>query len=151
MIAEQSAALPEPNQPESSQPEPNQPEPSQPEPSQPEPTLPDLTLKDFVLLLIGRRSRFRITGNSMLPLLKPNEEVLIDPNAYGNGSPQVGDVVLAIHPNKPGLGIIKCVAATEDGQCFLLGKNPAESTDSRNFGWVKNTLLQGQVICRFGS
>lgn len=113
--------------------------------------MPNLTLKEFVLWLLGRRSRFRITGNSMLPLLNPNDEVLINPNAYRHQSPQPGDIIVAIHPNQPELKIVKGIDAVDNERCFLLGKNPAESTDSRSFGWVENILLQGQVTCRFGS
>ncbi len=86
----------------------------------------------------------------MLPLLKANDEVLIDPCAYGERSPQVGDLVVAIHPRQPGLKIIKRVVQVEGDRCFLLGENLAESTDSRSFGWIKQDLLQGKVVCRFG-
>ena len=58
------------------------------------PELSNITLKEFVLWLLGRRQRLRVVGNSMLPLLRPDDEVLIDPRAYGG-----------LRPDRPRLAI----------------------------------------------
>lgn len=111
----------------------------------------DINLKELLLWLLGKRKRFRITGNSMLPLLKPGEEVLIDPNIYQKQLPKVGEIVVAQHPTQKDLQLIKRVASIRDnGSCLLLGDNPTASTDSRQFGEVPLCLIQGQVTCRFG-
>ncbi|NJR70424.1 MAG: nickel-type superoxide dismutase maturation protease [Synechococcales cyanobacterium CRU_2_2] len=112
--------------------------------------VPELTLWHFLSWCLGRRSRLRVVNRSMLPVLQPGDEVLIDPRAYGDCLPQVGDRVVALHPHQPGLRIIKCIAAVRDSECFLVGENPAQSSDSRSFGWVQVDLLQGKVVCRFG-
>jgi nickel-type superoxide dismutase maturation protease len=107
--------------------------------------------KDFFLWLIRRRQRFRITGNSMLPLLKPGDDVLINPFAFKNASPQPGDIVVARHPLKPDTRLIKRVITdTEAGDYILQGDNPAESTDSRAFGAVPARHILGRVVSRFG-
>lgn len=113
--------------------------------------LPDITFRELILWLLGKRKRFRVTGNSMFPLLTPGEEVLIDLNIYQKQLPEVGDIVIAQHPTQKDLQLIKrVVTVKENGSCLLLGDNPTASTDSRKFGEVKLHLIQGRVTCRFG-
>jgi len=112
--------------------------------------IPEISLREFLLWMVGKRQRFRVTGNSMLPVLQPGEEVLMIPYNAAN-CPQVGDIVVAVHPTQPNLPLIKRVTAVlEDGCCFLQGDNPEESTDSRTFGWVDPETIMGRVTCRFG-
>ena len=86
----------------------------------------------------------------MFPLLKPGDEVLIDPNAYRRHSPQPGDIVISQHPYQASLRIVKRVkSVTADGRYHLEGDNPAESTDSRTFGAIASENILGRVICRF--
>jgi len=105
---------------------------------------------ELLLWLLRLRKRFRVTGASMLPLLEPGQEVLIDQRAYRQRPPQPGDIVVAQHPYQPGLKIIKRVTAVSiDGRYFLQGDNPHESSDSRSFGAVSPQLILGQVTSRF--
>jgi len=105
--------------------------------------------RDVLLWLLGRRRRLRVAGRSMVPLLQPGEEVLIAPRAYRHSLPQSGDIVVARHPHTPDLLLIKQVARVDSEiGCILLGCNPAESTDSRQFGPVPPAALVGQVVCR---
>lgn len=86
----------------------------------------------------------------MTPLLQPGEEILVDPQAYRNMAPQPGDLVIAKHPERDGLQLVKWVSDVRgDGQCFVVGHNPAESTDSRTFGWIGSDCLLGRVTSRF--
>lgn len=113
--------------------------------------LPEISFQEFLSWLLRKRKRFRVAGNSMLPLLKPGEEVLIDPNSYQRKLPKIGEIVVANHPQQPGLQIIKRVQlVTEEGNCFLEGDNVKESTDSRQFGLVDRENIIGRVTCRFG-
>ena len=92
--------------------------------------LPPTGLLELLRWLLRRRKRYRVTGNSMRPLLVPGDEVLADPNAYRGRVPLVGEIVVAPHPHTPGLKIIKRVAAVHpDGYVHLRGDNPDESTD----------------------
>lgn len=107
--------------------------------------------QEFLLWLLRRRRRFRVTGNSMLPLLKPGEEVLIDPTAYRHQRPQPGQIVVAQHPYQPTIRLVKRITAVmEDNQYMLVGDNPTESTDSRIFGPVTDRHIIGRVTSRFG-
>lgn len=87
----------------------------------------------------------------MAPLLEPGDEILIDPRAYRRRRPRPGDIVVARHPYRTDVRLIKRVAAvSEDGTCTLTGDNPTESTDSRTFGAIPHTYILGRVTCRFG-
>ena len=112
--------------------------------------LKESNYQELLLWLLGRRRRFRVTGLSMSPLLKPGEEILIDQRAYRRLPPEIGDLVVARHPEDRDLQLVKWVAAVrEDGSCFLLGDNPSASTDSRSFGIVSLKLILGRVTSRF--
>ena len=102
-----------------------------------------------MLWVFRQRKRFRVVGQSMQPLLNPQEEVLINPHAYRQQMPNPGDLVVAKHPRKPTLKLIKWVVYVERYQCFVKGLNLAASTDSREFGLVSQEDLLGQVLCRF--
>ena len=113
--------------------------------------LKDINLKEFLLWLLRRRRRFRITGNSMIPLLKPGDEILLNPRAYRLAPPQLGDIVLAQHPFQKDLQIVKRVTKIlEDGHYYLEGDNPTESSDSHAFGPVRLDQILGQITSRFG-
>lgn len=89
----------------------------------------------------------------MFPLLEPGDEVLVDPRAYWQSPPQPGEIVVAQHPYKGDLKIIKRVVAVADnGRIHLRGDNPdpAESSDSRIFGPLPRSLILGRVTSRFG-
>ena len=101
--------------------------------------------KDRLLYFLGRRSAFHIEGASMSPTLKDGDVVLIDKHA----TVDIGGVVLAQHPYKTSVKIVKRVAAREqNGDLILAGDDPAESTDSRAFGAVSIQSVIGKVTCR---
>jgi nickel-type superoxide dismutase maturation protease len=86
----------------------------------------------------------------MAPLLEPGDEVLVDPRAYRQTPPCYGDLVVAWHPYRSDLLLIKRVARVlENGYCVLEGLNPAESTDSRAFGSLPPERILGRVTSRF--
>ena len=81
--------------------------------------------------------RVRIVGRSMLPTLSPGERVLFDRLAYRLEMPRKGDIVLARHPARPGVRLIKRVGERNGlapDEFWLLGDNAEESTDSRTLG-----------------
>ncbi len=86
----------------------------------------------------------------MFPLLKEGEEVLVDTKAYYHSWPEIGDLVIAWHPQKENLRIIKrVVRVDEKGNCFLMGENSLESNDSRSFGLVSSQQIIGKVTSKF--
>ena len=110
------------------------------------PQLPQTNFAAFFLLLIGRRKRFKIVGQSMLPLLKQGEEILINPHAYSKSRPKINDVVVTSHPWDAQLTIVKRVTEVAiNGSYFLRGDNPESSTDSRQWGFVPERNLSGKA------
>jgi nickel-type superoxide dismutase maturation protease len=86
----------------------------------------------------------------MSPLLQPGDEVLVDLGAYRRSAPSPGDIVVAWHPYQVGQKIIKRVqSVTHDGDCFLIGDNPNESSDSRSLGSLSPKQIIGRVTSRF--
>lgn len=81
----------------------------------------------------------------MLPALKDGDAVLLNPKA----KIATGDIVLANHPFKKSVKILKRVKEFDKkGDLILTGDNPAESTDSRTFGSVPLKCLIGKATCR---
>jgi len=82
----------------------------------------------------------------MYPLLRDGDEVAVDLSAFASREPAVGDVVLARHPFKTGIEIIKrIVEVTDEGRLVLHGDDALESQDSRGFGPVSRDLVLGLV------
>ena len=107
--------------------------------------LPVAGIREWLNLIFRRRRGLRVQGDSMLPALRSGENVLIDPHAVV----RVGDIVAAHHPFKSSTKLIKrLVSLGPDGEMFLTGDNPAESTDSRTFGTISREKLIGKVTAR---
>jgi len=86
----------------------------------------------------------------MIPVLKPGDEVLVDPRAYRRALPRPGDIVVARHPYRTDAHVVKRVSSvSENGECALRGDNASESTDSRSFGHVSAGHILGRVTGRF--
>jgi nickel-type superoxide dismutase maturation protease len=107
--------------------------------------IPIAGVMEWLKMLLGRRYGLTVDGDSMAPTLKSGDRVLVDPRASVNA----GDVVLADHPFKSSLRIIKRLLSIEsDGRMFLTGDNAAESSDSRVFGVISRKHLVGKVVSR---
>jgi nickel-type superoxide dismutase maturation protease len=85
----------------------------------------------------------------MAPTLAPGDQVLVDPGAYRRARVRPGHVVLALHPYRTDVHLVKRVAAVAaDGRCTLAGDNPEASTDSASFGTVAAGAILGRVVLR---
>lgn len=112
--------------------------------------LPETHFQELLFWLLGRRKRLKVTGISMLPLLQPGEEILINPYAYQKFKPKVNDIVVTTSPHYRELAIVKRITAIDlDGKYFLSGDNPAASTDSRHWGTIETQDIIGKVTSRF--
>ena len=109
--------------------------------------LPEISRPEFVLWLLRKRKRFKVQGASMYPLLRPGDEVLVDPRAYSRKPPEIGDLVIAQHPTRKELKLVKRVAGLHaDGSLDLQGENPFETTD---FNGLPANAILGRVTCLF--
>lgn len=107
--------------------------------------LPVESWTETLAYFLGWREIFLIEGNSMLPTLKSGDRVFINRSA----KPEVGDIVLARHPFKQNVKIIKrFTELTPENAFFLVGDNCSESTDSRSFGAIPAEDILGVAVCR---
>lgn len=81
----------------------------------------------------------RVKGASMHPHLPHGKVVL----ALRHKKPQVGDVVIVKHHR---IEVLKRVHQIKDEMAYLLGDNPDESTDSRQYGWLPLNTIMGVVL-----
>jgi phage repressor protein C with HTH and peptisase S24 domain len=75
----------------------------------------------------------------MAPTLAPGQLVV----GRRTDTLQPGDVVIVSHN---GLEKIKRIEQQQGNLLYLLGDNPASSTDSRNFGWVQADSIVAKVV-----
>ena len=82
----------------------------------------------------------RVSGDSMLPRLRPGQLVLAVPLRRRL---QPGQLVIVRHD---GLEKVKRIERLDGNRVFVVGDNPADSTDSRQFGWLDRELVVARVL-----
>ena len=80
----------------------------------------------------------------MTPTLQPGDQLTVDPKA----EVRVGDIVVAKHPFKKSVTMVKRVKDIDEGRYYLISDNPEDSSDSRSFGAISQNELIGKVISR---
>jgi nickel-type superoxide dismutase maturation protease len=96
-------------------------------------------------LLAVHPRRVVVAGRSMLPAFEPGDRLLVIPG----WSVRPGQVVAVRDPHDRSRILIKRVRALVGSRVDVRGDNPAESTDSRQFGLVPRSALAGRVIYRY--
>ncbi len=81
----------------------------------------------------------RVVGDSMKPTLRPGQIVW----AHEVRQFRAGQVVIAF---VDGREVIKRIESIENGQVYLVGDNPEYSTDSREYGSIPDTKIEGVVF-----
>ncbi len=90
--------------------------------------------------------RAKVTERSMEPALRPGDCLLI----RRTRRIRPGQVVVARHPERPELLLVKRAARQADGGWWLESDNPgAGAVDSRRFGVVPGPLIEGRVLARY--
>lgn len=84
-------------------------------------------------------ARFEIAGTSMLPSFQPGSRVLV----FRWGMIKKGDTVVF---SKNGLKMIKRAAEKVGDRWIMRGDNFTESTDSLDFGEVREEDIAGKVV-----
>ena len=89
----------------------------------------------------------QVDGRSMEPALHPQDRVLVKrwKSESGRSAP-LGQIVVAWHPHRSDLRMIKRLSWWDANGFWLEGDNPAESTDSRQLGWIDPENLIGVVV-----
>lgn len=119
------------------------------------------------LVLLGTRFvaiPWTVLGPSMEPALHPGDRVIVDLWTYRHRAPEPGEIALLLGPDRTPL--VKRIAVApgpsetpapfvldpEDRssrRLWVLGDNPAESSDSRLFGPVPAGRFRGRVVFRY--
>ena len=96
--------------------------------------------------------RVAVAERSMEPALYPGDWLLAR-RTMARGRPlrvRAGQIVVARHPGRPGLLIVKRAVRREPGGWWLASDNPeAGAVDSRAFGVVPPSLIEGRVLWRY--
>lgn len=102
----------------------------------------------------GAWTTVEVTGESMLPALRPGDWLLVRAAPSGaarRGSVRPGEVVVARHPRRPGLLIVKRAVRRTPAGWWLESDNqraPARE-DSWDFDAVPPDLVVGRVVARY--
>ena len=96
--------------------------------------------------------RIAVAERSMEPALHPGDWLVVY-RTITQGRPlrvRPGQVVVARHPERPDLLIVKRAARREPGGWWLASDNPAAgAVDSRAFGVVPPSLIEGRMLVRY--
>ncbi|HTU75438.1 MAG TPA: nickel-type superoxide dismutase maturation protease [Trebonia sp.] len=92
--------------------------------------------------------RVEVAEDSMRPSLRPGDWLI----ARRTRRIRPGQVVLAWHPSRAGLLLVKRAARRVDGGWWLESDNPGApgASDSSRFGPVPADRIVGRVLCRYG-
>ncbi|TDC45618.1 nickel-type superoxide dismutase maturation protease [Actinomadura sp. KC345] len=98
-------------------------------------------------VLRRRLTAVEVSGDSMLPDLRPGDWLLVRTGA--RAAP--GDVVVARHPERPELLVVKRAHHRSGDGWWLESDNQkaAGRRDSWDFGPVPDTLVTGRVLARY--
>ncbi len=94
-------------------------------------------------------SYLRVKGQSMEPLCKEGDFVLVDTLSYLVFRPKTGDIVVLRHPKEERLilkYIVKEKVAEHHSFYWIEGLNKEGSSDSRIFGWIPRGLVLGKAL-----
>jgi nickel-type superoxide dismutase maturation protease len=90
--------------------------------------------------------RIAVVEHSMEPVLWPGDWLLV----RRTRRVRPGQIVLAYHPGRPTLLLVKRAARRQDGGWWLESANPAAgAVDSARFGVVPDELIEGRVLFRY--
>ena len=85
-------------------------------------------------------SRFKVSGHSMIPTLKPGQEILVSSIPYFFKKPRIDDIIAFKGGNK---FLIKRIKQVENDRFLVKGDN---KTDSKEYGWIERGQIIGKVI-----
>ena len=104
---------------------------------------PDLLT--LLTLFVGYRQHLRVVGNSMERTLSEGDLITYKKIKPKNLDLEIGDIVVAYHPQIKSKLIIKRIFRIHQNKFDLRGDNILSSTDSREWGLLELDLIVGKV------
>jgi signal peptidase I len=107
----------------------------------PEPSLPGRFLRWL------RSRRVVVVDGSMVPTLLPGDRLRVDPSAYRDRPPAVGEIVVLADPEGRVRWLVKRVSAVrpDEGAFEVSADAAVGARDSRSFGAVPRAALAGRA------
>ncbi|WP_433477607.1 nickel-type superoxide dismutase maturation protease [Spirillospora sp. CA-142024] len=101
----------------------------------------------FALSAVPKPRTVEVTGDSMLPGLRPGDWLIVRTGVR----PAPGDLLVARHPERAELLIVKRAAYRAEGGWWLESDNQRApgNRDSWDFGPVPDALVVGRVVARY--
>ncbi|HEX4655914.1 MAG TPA: nickel-type superoxide dismutase maturation protease [Streptosporangiaceae bacterium] len=96
--------------------------------------------------------RVAVAERSMEPALRPGDWLIVRRGLRAGRPPRIrpGQIVIARHPGKPGMLLVKRAARREQTGWWLESDNHGvPAVDSRRFGPVRPDQIQGRVLLRY--
>ena len=96
--------------------------------------------------------RVAVSERSMEPALRPGDWLIVRRSMRTGRPPRIrpGRLVIARHPGRPDLLLVKRAVRRESRGWWLESDNPgAGAVDSRRFGAVPTELIEGRVLLRY--
>jgi nickel-type superoxide dismutase maturation protease len=96
--------------------------------------------------------RVAVAERSMEPTLRPGDWLLVLRSVRAGHPPRLRprQLVIARHPGRPEMLLVKRAARPEEPGWWLESDNPgAGAVDSRSFGPVPPVLIEGRVLLRY--
>jgi nickel-type superoxide dismutase maturation protease len=92
-----------------------------------------------------------VRDESMLPTLRPGDRLLVDPRAYRERSPTVGEIVVLVDPEEPSRWLVKRVTHVDPrgSSVEVRGDASEVARDSRRFGPVPLPSIVGRAYYRY--
>ena len=81
----------------------------------------------------------------MFPTLMHGDSLIMKKFKTNDRLPSVGTIVVAKHPFKKNLLIIKRVIKRNPSSIYIAGDNPEFSSDSSDFGEIDKSLIVGEI------
>ena len=85
-------------------------------------------------------SRFKVSGHSMVPTLKPGQEILVSSLPFFFRNPSTGDLIAFKNENQ---FIVKRIMEVKGDRVLVKGDNTG---DTKDYGWVERKKIIGKVI-----
>ncbi|MEX2236213.1 MAG: nickel-type superoxide dismutase maturation protease [Dehalococcoidia bacterium] len=99
----------------------------------------------FLVRLAGHVTTFRVSGESMRPTLLDGDFLLVRTTA----AVAAGEIAVLRDPRAPDRELVKRVISRDEDGLYVLGDNPAASTDSRQLGSLPADKIVGSVLLRY--